>query len=180
MEVLQGFVNPHAPLCNPPECLGQIVDLRITCHGAATQWRDSARMMKLQSGNVRAMGIEDDFNKLIMSLATRSRSNLLLVWFVFHPELVSFCQVSAWSLSVFFLGSLAQSPPARSTTARKASTATTRTNKQTPNTTKHQALNTNNTQQTTRNKQHTRSSNTQQVATRNKQLPISNNHQITQ
>lgn len=31
MEVLQGFVNPHAPLSNPPECLGQIVDLRITC-----------------------------------------------------------------------------------------------------------------------------------------------------
>lgn len=138
---------------------------------------------KLQSGNVRAIGIEDDFNKLIMSLATRSRSNLLLMSYVFHPgsgKLVLFCQVSAWSLSVFFLGSLAQSPPARSTTARTASTATTRTNKQTPNTTKHQALNTNHTQQTTRNKQHTRSSNTQQVATRNKQLPTSNNHQITQ
>lgn len=37
MEVLQGFVNPHAPLCNPPECLGQIVDLRITCHGVQVE-----------------------------------------------------------------------------------------------------------------------------------------------
>ena len=78
MEVLQGFVNPHAPLSNPPECLGQIVDLRITCHGGPQQERFS-QAEKLQSGNVRAMGIEDDFNKLIMSLATRSRSNLLLL-----------------------------------------------------------------------------------------------------
>lgn len=77
MEVLQGFVNPHAPLSNPPECLGQIVDLRITCHGV--QQGRFSQAEKLQSGNVRAIGIEDDFNKLIMSLATRSRSNLLLL-----------------------------------------------------------------------------------------------------
>ena len=75
MEFLQGFANPHAPLRNPPACLGKIVDLRITCHGV--QQGRFSQDEKLQSGNVRAIGIEDDFNKLIMSLATRSLSTLL-------------------------------------------------------------------------------------------------------
>lgn len=142
-------------------------------------------MMKLQSGNVRAMGIDDDFNKLIMSLATRSLSNLLLIvirvppwtWETGH-FLPSFCMKFVGILPGI-TRTITTSEINDSKKGKHSNNEDKQTNTkhhQTPSTT-HQQHTTNNTQQATHKKQqHATISNTQQ-ATPNKQQPP--NHTVT-